>query len=217
MYTGRQKFLYTYKLYAFWRFRQCSETHPSRCICKSISAGQCTTNSRNEGIVRDVFYMNEELERLYCAHLLSSSRSDSRKRDASYRAHVHLAPSIHMSCGEWESECSGRGVETTESGAVAACQVGEALCRPRAALGSNYSERSIFACRFHASRVGVQSAVIYGRKLDKRAWAPHDRSADDFCESSLFQADGARLSTTVNSAPEPRQLAGEEISPRDLR
>ena len=65
------------------------------------------------------------------------------------------------------------GVETAESKVVAVCQVGKALCRPRAALGSNYSERSIFARRFHASRVGVavQSAVIYGRKLDKRASA----------------------------------------------
>lgn len=92
----------------------------------------------------------------------------------------------------------------------------EVLCRPRAALGSNYSERPISAPFPRVSRVGVQSAVIYGRKLDKRASASRPIGRR-LLRESLFQADGTRLPTTANSAPEPRQLAGEEISPRRAR
>jgi len=59
-------------------------------------------------------------------------------------------------------------VETAESGAVAARQVGEALCRPRAALGSNYSERPISAPFPRVPRGSTVGGYIYGRKLDKR-------------------------------------------------
>ena len=141
--------------------------------------------------------------------LLSSSRSASRKRDASYRAHVHLAPSIHMSCGEWESECSGRsrngGKWSRGGGGGGGVSSGKGIVpAERAALGSNYSERSIFCAPFplRFSRGSTESAVIHGRKLDRRAADRPTTSA-----SRRFFKQMAK----------PRQLAGEEISLRDRR
>lgn len=51
-------------------------------------------------------------------------------------------------------------------------QVGEALCRPRAALGSNYSQRPISTPFPRAPRgSAVGSYILHGRKLDKCASA----------------------------------------------
>lgn len=111
-----------------------------------------------------------------CAHLLSSSQSASRKWDTSYRAHVHLAPSIHMSCGEQESECAGRsrngGKWRAGAGASSGRGIVPAEKRPwdLIILNDRYLRRGAVSTR-STWECGRGSYILRGRKLDKRASA----------------------------------------------